>query len=157
MQYTWLVNYLSITIFFMTQNIDLFLSISKFYAILSKNLDAKLGGIGWNDFIVLYHLNNAPEKKLKRIELAEKVGLTASGVTRLLLPMEKIGLISKESNPNDARISYVILAPGWANKLSEAIERINIYSNEIFSKENEENIKLVSSFIAEIWGKMMWK
>ena len=62
----------------MTQNIDFFLNISKFHAILSKNLDAKLGGIGFNDFIVLYHLSNAPEKKLKRIELAEKVGLTAS-------------------------------------------------------------------------------
>lgn len=141
----------------MTQNIDFFLNISKFHAILSKNLDAKLGGIGFNDFIVLYHLSNAPEKKLKRIELAEKVGLTASWVTRLLLPMEKIGLISKESNPNDARISYVLLAPGWANKLSEAIERIELYSDDIFSKENEENIKLVSNFIAEIWGKMMWK
>ena len=141
----------------MTQNIDFFLNISKFHAILSKNLDAKLGGIGFNDFIVLYHLSNAPEKKLKRIELAEKVGLTASWVTRLLLPMEKIGLISKESNPNDARISYVLLAPGWANKLSEAIDRIELYSDDIFSKENEENIKLVSNFIAEIWGKMMWK
>lgn len=141
----------------MTQNIDFFLNISKFYAILSKNLDAKLGGIGFNDFIVLYHLNNTPDKKLKRIELAEKVGLTASWVTRLLLPMEKIGLISKESNPNDARISYVLLTPGWANKLSEAIERINLYSEDIITKENEENIKLISKIIAEIWGKMMWK
>ena len=31
-----------------------------------------------NDFIVLHYLQAAPRKKLKRIELAEKVGMTAS-------------------------------------------------------------------------------
>lgn len=141
----------------MNQNIDLFINIAKFYAILSKSLDAKLGGIWFNDFIVLYNLSLATDKKLKRIELAEKIWLTASWVTRLLLPMEKIGLISKETNPNDARISYVILAKGWEIKLSEALERIEIFAQDVISEWSEENIKKINLFIAEIWGKIMWK
>lgn len=141
----------------MAQNIDFFINIAKFYAILSKSLDAKLGWIWFNDFIVLYHLSKASNKKLKRIELAEKIWLTASGVTRLLLPMEKIWLISKETNPNDARISYVMLAKGWEIKLNEALERIDFFSNDLDLQWNEENIKNVNKFIAEIGGKIMWK
>ncbi|MDD3646157.1 MAG: MarR family transcriptional regulator [Candidatus Gracilibacteria bacterium] len=141
----------------MIQNIEFFINIAKFYSILSKSLEGKLGGIGFTDFIVLYYLNNAPENKLKRIELAEKVGLTASGVTRLLLPMEKIGLVSKESNPNDARVSFVILTPGGKNKLEEALERIEIYGNEIFSSDSNNEIKDINKFLTEIGGKIMWK
>ncbi|MDD4151283.1 MAG: MarR family transcriptional regulator [Candidatus Gracilibacteria bacterium] len=133
------------------------MNIAKFYAILSKSLDGKLGGIGFNDFIVLYHLNQAPENKLKRIELAEKVGLTASGVTRLLLPMEKIGLIIKESNPNDARVSLVILAPGGKTKLDEALERIEIFANDIIPSISNTQINDINKLISEIGGKIMWK
>ena len=52
-------------------------------------------------------LNEASTHSLKRIDLAEQVGLSASGVTRMLLPMEKIGLISKEEGARDARVSLV--------------------------------------------------
>lgn len=141
----------------MKQNIDFFMNIAKFYSILSKSLEGKLNWIWFNDFIVLYHLNNAPENKLKRIELAEKVWLTASGVTRLLLPMEKIGLITKESNPNDARVSFVILAPGWKTKLDEALERIDLFTSDIISKDSSVKINDMNKLISEIWGKIMWK
>jgi len=55
-------------------------------------------------------LDAAPDKTLRRIELADSIGITASGVTRLLAPMEKIKLISKLSNPRDARVSLVKLS-----------------------------------------------
>lgn len=47
----------------------------------------------------MYHLQQAQDNKLSRIALAEKVALTASGVTRVLAPMEKIHLVTKQSNP----------------------------------------------------------
>ena len=94
-------------------SLDLFIHLAKAKTVVSRRLDNRLSfhGLGFNDFIILYHLSQAPHGKLRRIDLAEKVGLTASGVTRLLLPMEKIGLIKKEANEHDARISYVSLAP----------------------------------------------
>lgn len=141
----------------MNQNIEFFMNIAKFYAILSKSLEGKLGWIGFNDFIVLYHLNQAPENKLKRIELAEKVWLTASWVTRLLLPMEKIWLVTKESNPLDARVSFVILAPGGKNILDEAMERIEIFASDIVSLDSNIQINNTNRLISELWGKIMWK
>ncbi|MDD2907558.1 MAG: MarR family winged helix-turn-helix transcriptional regulator [Candidatus Gracilibacteria bacterium] len=138
----------------MTKKIDLFINIAKLSYILSKTLDGKLGGIGFNDFIVLYHLNKAPENKLRRIDLAEMVGLSASGVTRLLLPMEKIGLVNKESNPNDARVSYVILAPGGKTKFTEALERFEIFNEEVISSDSNEKVLATKLFIDEIVEKI---
>lgn len=66
-------------------------------------------GIGVSEYLVLQRLHQAAEQKLGRSELAELVGLSPSGVTRLLNPMEKIGLVAKEDNPRDARMSWVTL------------------------------------------------
>ena len=54
---------------------------------------------------------------MRRIDLAGKLGLTASGITRLLIPMEKIGWIKREPYTDDARVSYVSIANGGKNKL----------------------------------------
>lgn len=66
-------------------------------------------GIGLSDYLVLNQLHMAPNQRMRRSDLAEQVGLSPSGVTRLLNPMEKIGLIAKEDNPRDARVSLVTL------------------------------------------------
>ena len=80
---------------------DLFLSLVHFNGKVLKRMDANLSihGISFTEYQVLHHLNLAPNSTLPRIELARSVGLTASGVTRLIAPMEKIGLVQKESHP----------------------------------------------------------
>lgn len=66
-------------------------------------------GISFTEYLVLRQLNQAPGKKLRRVDLAQQVGLSASGVTRLLNPMQKIGLVDKEKVSRDARVSLVNL------------------------------------------------
>jgi DNA-binding MarR family transcriptional regulator len=78
-------------------NINFFLEITKFQTRLSRRLDSGLNGISLNEFIIMYHLSQNTDGKMRRIDLADKLGLTASGITRLLLPMEKIGLMYDES------------------------------------------------------------
>lgn len=139
----------------MNTNLDFLQNLAKFYQILSRSLDAKLGWLGFNDFLVLYHLSKNTEWKLRRIDLAEKVWLTASWVTRLLLPMEKIGLVKKEINPSDARVSQVSITLWWETKLNEALERINFFIEEIFP-ENQENIADFIELMQKIGGKILW-
>lgn len=67
-------------------------------------------GIGLSEYLVLNQLFIAPTQKLRRSDLAERVGLSPSGITRLLNPMEKIGLVQKEENPRDARVSLVTMS-----------------------------------------------
>jgi DNA-binding MarR family transcriptional regulator len=57
---------------------------------------------------------------MRRVDLAEKVGLTASGVTRLLNPMEKIGLVDKTASSHDARVSLVALSKAGRRMLEDA-------------------------------------
>ena len=122
---------------------------AKFQAELTRRLDSRLGGLGLTELIILYHLSQAEGKKMRRIDLAEKVGLTASGVTRLLLPMEKIGLISKEVNQNDARVSFVVLAPGGQDQLTEGLERIEYFGKELIPENKIKRMEDLSQLLIE--------
>jgi len=97
---------------------ELIIALSSLQSHLQKKTDLILSihGISFTEFMVMYYLNDAPNKTMRRIDLAESVGLSASGVTRLVIPMEKIGLVQKEANPRDARVSLV--------KLTKAGERV---------------------------------
>lgn len=134
----------------LNQSINFCINSAKFQTELSRRLDARLNGISFNEFIILFHLGQADENKMRRIDLAEKVGLTASGITRLLLPMEKIGLIKKESNEHDARVSYVVLANGGKTKLSEGLERMEIYCDDIIPKNSLKKLEELSNLLTEI-------
>ena len=79
---------------------------------LNKKVDNQLAihGISFTEYMIMHHLNASPLKTMRRIELAEHVGISASGVTRLVAPMEKIKILEKEVNPRDARQSLVKLS-----------------------------------------------
>ena len=132
------------------QSIEFCFNIAKFQTELSRRLDAKLNGLGFSEFIILYHLSQSEGQKMRRIDLAEKIGLTASGITRLLLPMEKIGLIKKEANEHDARVSFVVLASGGKTKLEEGLERMEIFCEEIIPDNKIKKIEELSGLLNEL-------
>ena len=89
------------------QSLDLCLDLAKAYATLVRRLDGRLGslhGLSFGDFAMLLHLSQAPGGKLRRVHLAEQLGLTPSAVTRALIPLEKIGLVTREPDKHDARV-----------------------------------------------------
>ncbi|MDN5287897.1 MAG: MarR family transcriptional regulator [Mucilaginibacter sp.] len=130
------------------------LNLAKAQTIINRRFDAKLSsyGLGFNDFVILYHLSLAPHQKLRRIDLAEKLGLTASGITRMLAPMEKIGLVSRESNERDARVSYAVLAPGGKRLLEESIKTAEHAAADTFPELKTKKIKKLSELLNEIGG-----
>lgn len=89
---------------------------------LSKKVDNQLGmhGISFTEYMIMHHLDGSPLKTMRRIELAEHVGISASGVTRLIAPMEKIKIVEKEANPRDARQSLVKLSKTGQRLYKEA-------------------------------------
>jgi DNA-binding MarR family transcriptional regulator len=131
--------------------VEFLFTIAKFQAEITRRIDSRLGpcGLGFNELIILYHLNMAEGQKMRRIDLADKVGLTASGITRLLLPMEKIGLVSKEVNEYDARVSYVVLAPGGRVKLGDGLERIEYIGKELVPENKIKKMEELSALLAE--------
>jgi len=134
----------------LNSSVDFCLNIAKFQTELNRRLDSRLGGIGFNEFIILNHLDQADGQKMRRVDLAEKVGLTASGVTRLLLPMEKIGLIKRIADENDARVSYAAIASGGKTKLSEGLERIEIFCEDLIPKNKIKKVEEFSALLIEL-------
>ena len=93
------------------------------HAALTRALNADLvadHGLTLNDYEVLLHLSHAEHGMLRRVDLAESVLLTASGITRLLEGLEGAGLVCKETCSSDARVSYAKLTDAGAEKLREA-------------------------------------
>ncbi len=90
---------------------ELLIGLTRLQASFQKLLTAALSahGVSLTDYLVLRQLDGASGKKLRRIDLAQAVGLTPSGVTRLLNPLEKVGLIRKDAGARDARVSLVAM------------------------------------------------
>jgi DNA-binding MarR family transcriptional regulator len=65
-------------------------------------------------------LSEAQERAMRRIDLARGLGLTASGVTRLLDGLERDGLVEKRTCSEDARVSYAVLTDAGAERLERA-------------------------------------
>jgi len=103
--------------------------------VVSKNLDGSLGaihGIGLTEYMVLHHLHTHPSHVLRRIDLAEALSRTASGITKVLLPMEKTGLVTKQSSERDARVSLVKITDSGSE----------IYQNATVTLENKSQLLL---------------
>lgn len=129
------------------------LDLTKTQAILTRRFDSALGGISLNEFTILHNLSVAPEEKLRRIDLANKIGLTASGVTRLLLPMEKIGLVKSGASEQDARARYVMIAPGGKQKLNEAMERVELLMQDLVPAGKNRQLAALSEFLTELGAR----
>ncbi|MFG2887181.1 MarR family winged helix-turn-helix transcriptional regulator [Streptomyces sp. NPDC048297] len=96
----------------MSDALDASLRLMRAQAALARRFDARLGGlhgVSLADFTLLLRLGQAPGGRMRRVDLAESLGLTASGVTRGLAPLERIGLVTREADARDARVAYASL------------------------------------------------
>ena len=84
--------------------------------------------------MLLNSLFDSPNKTMTRIDLAESIGRAASGVTKMLQPMEKIGLIQKEVGARDARVSLVKISKAGKRLFKDATTTLNQSSKQILSK-----------------------
>ena len=69
---------------------------------------------------VLVQLSEAPDRRLRMTELAERVLLSRSGVTRLADRLEREGLIERRPCPSDARGTLAVLTDAGLARLRDA-------------------------------------
>jgi len=90
---------------------------------LERRLDhslAAIRGISLAEYRLLRALGEAPGSQASRVDLAQAVGLTPSGVTRALRPMEKLGIVSTVKSKRDARLAIAALTPAGRELLDDA-------------------------------------
>lgn len=78
-------------------------------------------GISVNEFLLMLHLDRTPAKRLPRVDLAKRMHVSASTITRMALPMEKIGLLARDVDDRDARLVFVVITRAGQDKLAEAL------------------------------------
>lgn len=134
-------------------SLSLFNQLSTTTSIIHKKLDRTLGalhGLGISEFRVLNQLSNTPNNTVSRIELADSIGLTASGITRLLNPMERIGLVQKQTNERDARMSLVKLSRSGQELFSDALEGIDQIMQDSLKDITKAERKALLSILKKI-------
>ena len=124
------------------------------HAALTRELSSRLEALHeltLSDFDVLVQLYFAEGHRLRRIDLARSVLLTASGITRLLDGLESCGLVGKERCDSAARVSYAVLTKAGLKKIEEARESHLADIEELFGSRftPEEREQL-----AELLGRL---
>jgi DNA-binding MarR family transcriptional regulator len=124
------------------------------HAAITRELSARLEALHdltLSDFDVLVQLYFAEGRRMRRIDIARSVLLTASGITRLLDGLESCGLVAKDRCDSDARVTYAVLTEAGVKKIEAARESHLADIEELFGSQfsSEEREQL-----AELLGRL---
>ncbi|MFE9417901.1 MarR family winged helix-turn-helix transcriptional regulator [Streptomyces griseofuscus] len=141
----------------MSDALDAALRVVRAQAALVRRFDARLGGlhgVSLADFTLLLRLGQAPGGRMRRVDLAEALGLTASGVTRALAPLERIGLVTREPDARDARVAYASLTGTGRARLKEMLATAEETAEDLFAAPawGEEEVPLLASLLTRLGG-----
>jgi DNA-binding MarR family transcriptional regulator len=117
-------------------------------------------GVSLRDVMLMLYVRNSHGSKLSRIDLAKRLCVSASTVTRATNPLEKIGLIARESDSRDARLSYVVLTKTGSKLLKNAektLEHLSIdfLSPKLSEKELTQLNQLLSKLTSDFPGDVI--
>ena len=93
------------------------------HSMLVKALDAEMQaahGLPLSSYEVLITLRTAPGQRLRMAELADRVILSRSGMTRLVDRLEREGLLEREPCDSDARGYFAVLTRAGEELLATA-------------------------------------
>jgi DNA-binding MarR family transcriptional regulator len=124
------------------------------HATVIRELSAELvaaHGLTINDYEVLLRLSRAPDRRMRRVDLAQEVLLSPSGITRLLGGLEQAGLVERAACDSDARVVYAQLMPAGSAKLRAAAKTHVAGINRIFLDRFDEQEQ---EALAELLGRL---
>jgi DNA-binding MarR family transcriptional regulator len=101
-------------------------------------------GLTLNDYEALLRLARAEDSRMRRVDLAEQLTLTASGVTRLLDGLEAAGHVERGACLTDRRVVYAVITDVGRDKLEAAssshLAEVRALFNERFGPEELQQL-----------------
>lgn len=127
---------------------------------VEARVDPGLGavhGLALRELMFLMQLDQAPANRLRRVDLAGRLNVSQSTVTRLALPLEKLGFVKREADPRDARVGYVVLTKAGRQRVADARITLDRQTEAIFrdrwtDKEIATLASLLGRFTAALPG-----
>lgn len=137
-----------------TVRLDAWVRFLRAHAALTRELSAELvaeHGLTINDYEVLLHLARAPEKRMRRVDLADRILLTASGITRLLEGLEGSGLVERVLCSDDRRVVYARLTDAGFEKLRQASRTHVVGIESLFTgRFSDDELAMLSSLLSRL-------
>lgn len=130
---------------------DLLAAASHVQSQLDRALSA-MRGISLSEFQLLSALQAEHEATATRVDLARAVGLTPSGVTRALRPLEKLGYVSTKKDERDARRSLATLTKHGRTLVNQSAKVVDetIALSRSLPALTPESQKQTLTFLAEL-------
>jgi DNA-binding MarR family transcriptional regulator len=122
--------------------IDAFVRLVRASVAVTGQLSAQLNadhGLTINAYEALLQLARAPESRMRRVDLANSLLLTPSGVTRLLDGLERDRLVGRDQCESDRRVSYAVLTKAGRDRLREASKSHTRQIRELFGEHFDED------------------
>jgi DNA-binding MarR family transcriptional regulator len=136
--------------------VESFVALVRAHASVTRELNARLAaehGLTLSDFEVLLRLARAPDRRMRRVDLAQQVLLTASGITRLLDGLERSGFVERASCDTDRRVVYAVLTDDGAAKLREAATSHFAQVDQLFAgRYGEDELATLVSLLGRLAG-----
>jgi DNA-binding MarR family transcriptional regulator len=105
--------------------------------------------IAWYD--VLARLVEADDHRLRMSDLAERVMLSPSGLTRLVDRMVDAGLLSREPSERDARGFYAVLTEhGFETLRSATGTHLRGIRDHVLSRFTDSELRQISAYLARL-------
>ena len=137
-----------------TAELQVFVRLLRAHASVVRGLDRNLvseHGLTINDYEVLIRLSRAPDRSMRRVDLAQQVLLTPSGITRLLDGLQRCGYVEKAACASDARVVYARLTDAGLEKLEEASRDHFANVQELFSERfSREELAMMCDFLERL-------
>ncbi|HET6642467.1 MAG TPA: MarR family transcriptional regulator [Gaiellaceae bacterium] len=110
-------------------------------------------GLTINDFEALLHLSRAEEGRMRRVDLAEGLLLTASGVTRLLDGLEAAGYVERAACASDRRVVYAVITDEGREKLDAASQsHVAAVTSLLQERFDDEELERFAELLARLDG-----
>jgi DNA-binding MarR family transcriptional regulator len=129
------------------------LRLAKTNARIVRELETRIGGhhgLGFSELRLLRALAAAPDQRLRPTDLAAELEITPSGVTRAILPLEKRGIVKRESDPQDARASRVTLTAAGRTLVDHASATASETTAKLTRRLSVGQIKQLERLLTEI-------
>jgi len=117
---------------------------------MNRSLGA-IHGLALKDLLILMHLDQSAAGRLSRTDLARRLNVSASTMTRAAAPMEKTGLVERQTDPRDARLAYVSLTESGRRLAREARASFDQTAQELFrDRWDDADIGSLTSLLARL-------
>jgi DNA-binding MarR family transcriptional regulator len=108
-------------------------------------------GLSTNEYKVLMHLSEAPDRQLGMSDLADRTSLSPSRISRVIAEMARLGLVERRPGSVDGRTTFATLTRAGATTLRRAWpHHLRSVRERAFDQLTPEEVRTLGPILARL-------